>query len=429
MAEQYTNALVSPSATLATSSITAGTTTTFTVSWNEPSPPTDGTYTLRFNGTATDGSDDALFRVSAMSSATVISNGTWEKVGSQTTFTSGAEIDLDYSAASVTTGLGTKANLTHTHAATDIGAGTVSDTEFGYLDGVTSSIQTQLNAKAADSLVVHLAGTETLTGVKIGPNGSASATTWAARATGNGMYSSAASTLDFASAGTRAVGITSSEFQVQSTRNIRCFGGITLNRVTGTTTKPQYSDLTGGDPTINTGSGINPSVKTWDVDDGTHFDQSITPKLLFCESEIMVQTASISGNTILNAERGQCGTAAASHADGTPIYDYDPSAPYGNILIPTNSFRLSLTLSPLSADIVVWTPPRASIGSWTPPADTTTYEITVDNCNGFNVVLKEPNTFGTLGTFTNGPGEGIGFEIAFDASAGKFNIRSSYGEV
>lgn len=39
----------------------------------------------------------------------------------------------------------------HTHAATDIGAGTVDDTEFGYLNGVTSAIQTQLNAKAATS--------------------------------------------------------------------------------------------------------------------------------------------------------------------------------------------------------------------------------------------------------------------------------------
>ena len=39
----------------------------------------------------------------------------------------------------------------HTHPATEIGAGSVSDTEFGYLDGVTSAIQTQLNAKAASS--------------------------------------------------------------------------------------------------------------------------------------------------------------------------------------------------------------------------------------------------------------------------------------
>lgn len=39
-------------------------------------------------------------------------------------------------------------------------------TELGYLTGVSSAIQTQLNAKATDSLVAHLAGIETLTGAK-----------------------------------------------------------------------------------------------------------------------------------------------------------------------------------------------------------------------------------------------------------------------
>lgn len=39
-------------------------------------------------------------------------------------------------------------------------------TELDYLQGVTSAIQTQLNSKATDTLVVHLAGTETITGQK-----------------------------------------------------------------------------------------------------------------------------------------------------------------------------------------------------------------------------------------------------------------------
>lgn len=43
---------------------------------------------------------------------------------------------------------------------------TTTTTELGYLAGVTSAIQTQLNAKAADNAVVHLAGTETITGAK-----------------------------------------------------------------------------------------------------------------------------------------------------------------------------------------------------------------------------------------------------------------------
>lgn len=40
---------------------------------------------------------------------------------------------------------------------------TVSATELGYLDGVTSSVQTQINAKAASATAVTLTGTETLT--------------------------------------------------------------------------------------------------------------------------------------------------------------------------------------------------------------------------------------------------------------------------
>lgn len=39
-------------------------------------------------------------------------------------------------------------------------------TELGYVSGVTSAIQTQINSKADDSSVVHLAGTETITGQK-----------------------------------------------------------------------------------------------------------------------------------------------------------------------------------------------------------------------------------------------------------------------
>jgi hypothetical protein len=45
--------------------------------------------------------------------------------------------------------------------------GDVTSTEIGYIDGVTSSIQTQLNAKAPSSTTVTLTGTETLTNKRI----------------------------------------------------------------------------------------------------------------------------------------------------------------------------------------------------------------------------------------------------------------------
>lgn len=48
----------------------------------------------------------------------------------------------------------------------DISDVTASATEVNYTDGVTSSIQTQLNAKAADADVVHDTGDETIAGVK-----------------------------------------------------------------------------------------------------------------------------------------------------------------------------------------------------------------------------------------------------------------------
>lgn len=47
------------------------------------------------------------------------------------------------------------ANLPTGIDATKIGAGTVSDTEIGYVDGVTSSIQTQLDAKATKSMSAY----------------------------------------------------------------------------------------------------------------------------------------------------------------------------------------------------------------------------------------------------------------------------------
>jgi hypothetical protein len=50
--------------------------------------------------------------------------------------------------------------------ATQIIESSTTDTEIGYLSGVTSAIQTQLNSKATDTAVVHLAGSENITGTK-----------------------------------------------------------------------------------------------------------------------------------------------------------------------------------------------------------------------------------------------------------------------
>lgn len=55
--------------------------------------------------------------------------------------------------------LASDANGIPTHTA-------VTDTELGYVSGVTSAIQTQLNAKATDANVVHLTGNESIAGTK-----------------------------------------------------------------------------------------------------------------------------------------------------------------------------------------------------------------------------------------------------------------------
>lgn len=47
-----------------------------------------------------------------------------------------------------------------------IDVSSTTSTELGYVHGVTSDIQTQINAKAADNAVVHLADAETISGVK-----------------------------------------------------------------------------------------------------------------------------------------------------------------------------------------------------------------------------------------------------------------------
>ena len=43
---------------------------------------------------------------------------------------------------------------------------TISPTELGYIDGLTSNVQTQINAKATDTNLIHLSCTETITGSK-----------------------------------------------------------------------------------------------------------------------------------------------------------------------------------------------------------------------------------------------------------------------
>lgn len=66
-------------------------------------------------------------------------------------------------ATTIANGVVTDAKVATGISAAKIGAGSVDNTEFGYLDGVTSAIQTQINSKQDASTAVTLTGTQTLT--------------------------------------------------------------------------------------------------------------------------------------------------------------------------------------------------------------------------------------------------------------------------
>lgn len=94
----------------------------------------------------------------------------------------------------------------------------VTNTELGYVSGVTSAIQTQLNAKATDSLAAHLAGSETFSGQKtfslaiLGADGTASLPGHSFSADPDtGLFRSTTNTLDLATGGTSRFTLSTTE--------------------------------------------------------------------------------------------------------------------------------------------------------------------------------------------------------------------------
>lgn len=76
-----------------------------------------------------------------------------------------------------------------------VAASSVTATELSYLSGVTSPIQTQINNKAANNAVVHIAGTETITGAKTFSNTITGSISGNAATVTNGVYTTGNQTI------------------------------------------------------------------------------------------------------------------------------------------------------------------------------------------------------------------------------------------
>jgi hypothetical protein len=76
-----------------------------------------------------------------------------------------------------------------------VAASSVTATELGYLSGVTSSIQTQINNRAADNAVVHTSGNETISGTKTFSSTISGSINGNAATVTNGVYTSGDQTI------------------------------------------------------------------------------------------------------------------------------------------------------------------------------------------------------------------------------------------
>lgn len=77
-----------------------------------------------------------------------------------------------------------------------VAASDTTSTELGYVHGVTSAIQTQINAKAADNAVVKLTGNQTIAGTKTFSSTIAGSINGNAATVTNGVYTTGSQTIN-----------------------------------------------------------------------------------------------------------------------------------------------------------------------------------------------------------------------------------------
>jgi len=123
------------------SSVTASSTTTFT----------NKTIDVDATGNSITNLADSNIKAAAAIDATKIADGTVTSTEFQyiNTLSSNAQTQINSKQATIDSSARLNANL--------VGDGSVDDTEYGYLDGVTSNIQTQVDAKASNGFAVAMA--------------------------------------------------------------------------------------------------------------------------------------------------------------------------------------------------------------------------------------------------------------------------------
>lgn len=251
---------------------------------------------------------------------------------------------------------------------------TITPTELSYLSGVTSAIQTQLGTKATDSLVVHLAGTETITGEKTFSNGQ----TFFANGTvalptisftsdpNTGIYTSSADQLDFATNGTQrfaiaATGLISSLGVHQFTTGSAAAPSISFSGDPNTGIYNVSADYMG----FSTGGAVRAAVSTTSFDFGSTIDVSVSStKKLYLDGtgdSYWIESSSNVVDLFVNATKTIEALASGVAIRGTNTND---SATAGFVGEYIESFISAATNSPGSAAYFSVTSISLTAGDW-----------------------------------------------------------------
>lgn len=230
------------------------------------------------------------------------------------------------------------------------------------------------------------------------PNGSASAVGAWFRAVGNGIYSSAANTLNFAAGGTLAITITTTLVTIASTRSLIASGGFRAM---------MWFDLQRYNATNQaTGVGISAPVLLQDL------TASTSDNKVYCDTSEITRFNfgfSINGEPFVAGSKSSDGngTYLLCFRPGTPQSHtagdiLDSPASEGVMAIPYDRPMTMMDVN-LTGDIEIYVPPRFATagGEVQPPAQNQRQELWFRNMNGHTATLKDTYDGATIGDATS----------------------------